>query len=212
MLKSKQLIKLYLKITVLFFFGVVAGISNAEEVAPQTAVEVVENLQNLLLKVMKQGKELGYDGRYVMLDQPVRNTHAVYTIARIVLGKSWKELSDEQKKDFIEIFTRMSIATYAHNFKSYAGEEFKYISEKQRARGGKRIRTVFIESNGNQVQFDYLMRKKADKWFIVNIIADGVSDLALKRSDYTNVLEQGGFDALQEKLEQKIDQYKYANE
>jgi len=41
----------------------------------------------------------------------------------------------------------------------------------------------------------------------MNIIADGVSDLALKRSEYTSVLSREGFDALIAKMNEKIESY-----
>jgi len=49
-----------------------------------------------------------------------------------------------------------------------------------------------------------MMKKKGDTWRIINIIANGVSDLALKRSEYTDVLSRKGFDALIGLMEQKI--------
>lgn len=159
---------------------------------------------------MKRGEALGFQGRNKALDQAVRTSHAISTISRIVLGKRWKALSDEQQKQFKEIFTRLSIATYAHNFKSYSGESFRFISEKETVRGGKVVRTVFVESSGNEIQFDYLMKKQGSRWLIVNIIADGVSDLAVKRSDYANLLKREGFEALLEKLEEKTEQYAQA--
>lgn len=199
--------KLFLELALLACFGLIAVTSQSADRTPPSASDVVDTFQLLLIDAMKRGEKLGYDGRYNLLDQAVRKTHAVSTISRIVLGKRWKGLGDEQKKDFIETFTRLSIATYAHNFKAYSQEQFRGLSEQETARGGKLIRTVFVESNGNEVQFDYLMRKKGDRWLIVNIIADGVSDLAIKRSDYTKVVEQEGFEVLLKKLEKKIALY-----
>ncbi|MBL8528930.1 MAG: ABC transporter substrate-binding protein, partial [Burkholderiales bacterium] len=42
---------------------------------------------------------------------------------------------------------------------------------------------------------------------IVNIVADGISDLALKRAQYTSIMEREGFDSLLAKLSQKIADY-----
>lgn len=188
-----------------------AAVCQAKEGPSLTAVDVVKQLQLTLIDIMKRGDMLGYDGRSKVLDKAVRESHAVATISKIVLGKRWKTLSEDQKKEFKEIFTRLSIATYAHNFDSYSGESFKFISETDTARGGKIIKTVFIESTGKQIQFDYLMRKQSNRWWIVNIIADGVSDLALKRSDYTNLLEKEGFQSLLEKLQEKTERYAKAD-
>jgi phospholipid transport system substrate-binding protein len=52
-----------------------------------------------------------------------------------------------------------------------------------------------------------MLKKKGDNWRIINIIANGVSDLALKRSEYTSVLKREGFDDLIAKINEKIDNY-----
>ncbi|MEE8316618.1 MAG: ABC transporter substrate-binding protein [Syntrophobacteria bacterium] len=41
----------------------------------------------------------------------------------------------------------------------------------------------------------------------MNVVAEGVSDLSLKRADYTSYLKKKGFDALLRKLNEKIQQY-----
>ena len=52
-----------------------------------------------------------------------------------------------------------------------------------------------------------MLKEIGDNWRIINIIANGVSDLALKRSEYTNILQREGFDALIAKINEKIDTY-----
>ena len=46
-----------------------------------------------------------------------------------------------------------------------------------------------------------------NQWRIVNIIVNGVSDLALKRAEYNSLLEREGFQALIAKLEEQIRGY-----
>jgi phospholipid transport system substrate-binding protein len=45
------------------------------------------------------------------------------------------------------------------------------------------------------------------KWEIINIIVDGISDLALKKAQYTSVIDREGFDKLVAKLNQKVADY-----
>jgi len=52
-----------------------------------------------------------------------------------------------------------------------------------------------------------MLKKKGESWRIINIIANGVSDLALKRSEYTSILKKDGFDALIIKINEKIESY-----
>ncbi len=180
------------------------SISFADELS---ARQVVEEFQNELIAVMKQGKALGFKGRYDKLDPAVRKSHDLPKIARIVVGKQWEELSAEQQAKLETVFSQLSISAYAHNFKDYSGESFTFVSEEETGRGGVVIHSDLNIPGEKSVRFDYMMKKKDDGWRIINIIADGVSDLALKRSEYTSVLSKDGFDKLIAKITEKIDNY-----
>ena len=51
---------------------------------------------------------------------------------------------------------------------------------------------------------NYLLRQTNGQWRIMNVVAQGVSDLSLKRADYTAVIKTEGFDSLINRLEKKI--------
>ena len=171
------------------------------------ATEVVEKLHSTLLAVMKNGDKIGYQGRYNQLAPVIKSSFDMPFISRTVLGKYWESLDNEQRSRFVEAFTQMSIATYAANFDSYSGEHFKMIPEKEVSAGRILVQSQLIKSDGGQVQLDYLLHRTASQWCIVNIIAEGVSDLALKRADYSAFLRSKGFEALLKKLNEKTNQY-----
>lgn len=182
-------------------------LEQAKAVESQSPRQVVEEFQQKLLEVMKQGKELGYAGRYEKLADAVVKSHDVNKISRIVVGKAWSKATDEQRKQWVDVFTRLSIASYAHNFKDYSGESFRFESEEKTRRGRVIIHTYFVIPGEKDVKFDYLMAKKGGSWKIINIIANGVSDLALKRSEYSSILKKDGFDGLIAKISDKIADY-----
>lgn len=171
------------------------------------ATEVVEKLHTTLLAVMKDGNKIGYQGRYDQLAPVIKSNFDMPFVSRTVLGKYWETFNNEQRSRFVEAFTQLSIATYAANFDSYSGERFKTISEKEVSGGRVLVQSQLIKSDGGQVQLDYLLHRTGTQWRIVNIIAEGVSDLALKRADYSAFLKDKGFEALLKKLNEKTKQY-----
>lgn len=195
--------KIYLFFVFLLFLAV-SPLSMADE---QSAKQVVEEFQNQLISVMKQGKALGFKGRYEKLDAAVRSSHDLAKIARIVVSKQWEELSADQQAKLETVFSKLSVSAYAHNFKDFSGESFVFVSEEETGRGGVVIHTNLLIPGQKDVKFDYQMKKKDEGWQIINIIADGVSDLALKRSEYTSILSRDGFDVLIAKITEKIDNY-----
>ena len=171
------------------------------------ATEVVEKLHTTLLAVMKDGDQIGYQGRYDQLAPVIKSSFDMPFISRTVLGKYWETFNNEQRSRFVEAFTKMSIATYAANFDRYSGERFKMVSEKEVSGGRILVQSQLIKSDGGKVQLDYLLHRTGSQWRIINVIAEGVSDLALKRADYSAFLKNKGFEALIEKLNEKVGQY-----
>jgi phospholipid transport system substrate-binding protein len=197
-----------MKLAVVFIFCLFAIIhASAQAEGGATAKQVVDKFQTELIAIMKNGKQLGYAGRYDKLSDPVSNSHDLTKIARIVVGKEWEKLSEAQQQKLVDVFVRLSIASYAHNFKDYSGELFVFDSEEETTRGGVVVHSRLIIPDDKPVKFDYMLKEKGDSWRIINIIANGVSDLALKRSEYTAILQREGFDALIAKINEKIDNY-----
>lgn len=197
-----------MKLTAVFMFWLFGATSAfAQDEGGATAKQVVEKFQAELIAVMKDGKQLGYAGRYEKLGDSVANSHDLTKIARIVVGKEWEKLTEEQQQKLVDVFSRLSIASYAHNFKDYSGESFEFDSEEETARGGVVVHSHLVIPNDKPVKFDYMLKEKGNSWRIINIIANGVSDLALKRSEYTTILQREGFEALIAKINEKIDNY-----
>ena len=103
-----------------------------------------------------------------------------------------------------DTFRQLSVATYAGQFKEYEGEQFELLQQRSLPRDQVLVRSQFTKSDGDTVDFDYVLQQSNDGWQIINILADGVSDLALKRTEYRAILQRDGFQALIELLEEKI--------
>jgi phospholipid transport system substrate-binding protein len=175
--------------------------------AAHPATQVIENLHGTLLAVMQEAGKLGYRGRYQRLAPVISASFDLPFIARVAVGSYWPKFNDSQRSKFIQTFTTLSIATYAANFDGYSGERFKVISGSELRAGQFLVRSVLVKSDGEEVQLDYVLHQKDNTWRIINVIADGVSDLSMKRADYSAFLEKQGFGALLAKLNEKIDQY-----
>jgi phospholipid transport system substrate-binding protein len=172
-----------------------------------SAIQVIEKLHAEILAVMQQADKLGYAGRYERLAPVVTSTYDLPFIAKTVAGRYWKNFTPEQKSEFVETFTKLSIATYADRFDGYSGESFRTILEEPLRSDRLLVQTVLVKSSGEEVQLDYILHNSSNEWQIINVIAQGVSDLSLKRADYTSYLKKKSFEELLSKINQKIKEY-----
>ena len=185
--------------------GGLSGIAWADSVAD--ARIPVERLNATLIEAMKGGKPLGYMGRYKKLEPVVKETFEFEAVSLIALGSHWKPLDQAQKLAFIDKLTDLSIATYAAQFKEFGGESFQFDSSQDIKNGRLLLRYNLVAPNEKPIKFEYFVGQFNGQWHIINIVVDGISDLALKKAQYTSVIDREGFDALLKKLSQKIADY-----
>lgn len=181
----------------------------AAEQPQNEARQLVEKLHEALIDVMKRSNQLGYEGRLENLTPIVQGSFDFPAIAKIIVGRYWSELTDQDHRTFLDTFIRLSTATYASRFDSYGGESFRTLSvEPQSGKDIILVKTELLQNDGSVVNLDYVVRSSDNgQWRILNVIADGVSDLSLKHADYTAVIKNEGYPALIARLNDKISQY-----
>jgi len=179
----------------------------AEVGETEVASQVVQGFQSELLNVMQQGDKLNFEQRFEQLKPAVITTHDLAKITRIIVSKEWKNLTKEQKQELIQKFSTLSIASYAHYFDGFSGQSFKVESVKQLSPVQIYVHTFLVLPDDKDVSMDYLLKKRGEDWRIINIITNGVSDLALKRSEYVAVIRKSGFDVLITEISAKIEKF-----
>ena len=161
---------------------------------PATASATVTRLQTGLIALM-QSDGAGTD-RSAAVTELLRATHDLPYIARIVLGRHWRELSPDQQAEFITQFEALSVANYTARFRHYGGERFEVADEQTVSEEEHNVRSVLTTAKGETHEFVYTLRRDGETWRVVNIVVDGVSDLALKRAEYGRLMDAGGFPGL----------------
>lgn len=205
-MKVKQIIKLLITCFIaalLLPISSAFGSPNAKSESPEA---VVHKLQNGLLHVMQEGQKLGYDGRYKYLESIIDQSHDIDMIIKTILGATyWMQLDKTQQDQMVATFRQLTIATYASQFTAYDGEAFKIVEQRELPREQTLIRSQLItQSDSGTVNFDYVLHQSDGHWLIVNILFDGVSDLAIKRGEYRAIMQKDGYQALIDKLKEKI--------
>ena len=178
-----------------------SSMAGAETSGP---VVTVDRLHSALLEVMKNAETLGFEGRREKLAPVISECLDLQFISRIVLGRYWDDLSDQERARMIDTFTRLTINTYAARFDGFSGESFRTVEEKPMNRGRRLVRTELVRPADEAVHLDYVLHQAQGQWRIINIVAEGVSDLSLKRADYGSVIKREGFETLMQKMEGQI--------
>lgn len=179
----------------------------ARGLAAGTPIGVVETLHEALLAVMRDAAELSVEDRYARLAPTLSEAYDFETMARLAVGSAWTEASRQQRTALAEAFSRFSIATYAKRFSGYSGERFETIGEKGGPRTTILVETRLIRPADPPVPLTYVLQKRGSGFRIIDVILAGaISELAVRRSEYSQVLRQGGVDGLVRLLNGKADE------
>jgi phospholipid transport system substrate-binding protein len=180
--------------------------ARADETPPNAAaaVPVIDHFHAVLLDVMKNATTLGVDGRRDKLAPVLDATYDFPAMAQRSLSTGWPKLDESQRDRFIAAFRGMTLRTYATRFDGYDNERFETLGAEPSIAGTVIVRTVLHTAN-EDVHLDYRLRPTPAGYRVIDVYLSGtVSELALRRAEYTSVFERDGFDALVSALERKV--------
>jgi phospholipid transport system substrate-binding protein len=168
--------------------------------ASDPAAVQVDKLNDALIGVMKDGKRLGSKGRFQRLEPVFPQVFDLPTMTRFAVGPTWSSLSQADQAALVKAFSRMTVASFAHNFDDYSGQRFSI--DKVDTRGpDKLVATRLISPSGKAENLTYRMRQQGANWKIIDVYYRGsVSSLLGQRSEYASTLKSGGAAALTRKL------------
>lgn len=162
------------------------------------SVRVVEELHANLLAVMREANTLGFEGRRERLDPVLRERFNFAFMARKSVGRYWSELDAEQRAELVASLSDLAIATYAARFSGFDGERFETLARQDASHDTVLVKTRILPGSGDEVPLDYrLQQDRNGKWRIIDVFLNGtVSELALRRAEYSSVIKRDGFPAL----------------
>lgn len=179
---------------------------------PAAATAIVEELHATMIGVMKEAQKLGYEGRLAKLEPAIAARYDFAFMAEKSVGLAWKDFDDASRAKLVDAMERLAGATYASRMDGFAGERFETLGSQPAAQSTIVVRTQIVEGAGTKHLLDYRLRSNAEGApKIVDVFFDGtVSELAMRRSEYSALLKKGGLPALLDALEKKIAEQKTA--
>jgi phospholipid transport system substrate-binding protein len=165
-----------------------AGIAAASD----PAAARIEAFDRSLVETMKAGPTLGAQGRYRKLTPVIEESFDLPVMTQFAVGPAWAGLSADDKAALVKAFTRLSIASYAHNFDSFGGEKFAVDPTAQTRGPDKIVQSHLTEGDGKTVALTYRMRQSAGGWKIIDVYYGSISQLTTRRSDFAAPLASGG--------------------
>ena len=174
----------------------------AADAPTEPAAKKIQAFYGVLVDAMKGGTKLGIQGRYDKLKPAVETAFNLPAMTQFAVGPDWSKYSDAEHKALIDAFERMTVSNYAKNFDSYNGQQFVVLPNVINRAPDKVVQSELRPSKGDPVKFNYRMRDAGGgDWKVIDVFLAGfTSQLALRRSEFSDTVTKEGASGLVKKM------------
>lgn len=197
----------------LSFFVSLAAMSGRVVAAPAEPMAVMRQAVNEILAVLQDKKFSGAakkDERRKRVSAVVSGYFDFEEMSMRTLGRSWKERTPEERKQFVGLFRQLLERTYIDKVDNYCRELDSSCTDKvvgfkrQEQQGNKAVvYTVFVRNNV-ETPVEYKLQNEAGKWQVYDVVIEGVSLVRNYRTQFESIIAREQFAGLLVKMEEKV--------
>jgi len=130
------------------------------------------------------------------------------TFARLSIGPTWRDWTDDQRAQFVEEFKRHMLGVASKSTNKYDDEEVVIVGDEPEKNGDCTIRCRVLGKMKDGVQedigrLDFRFRQKDDRWKVIDIHVAGISLANTFRAQFLVIMKDGGVDKLLKMLHDK---------
>jgi len=181
----------------LLFAAAILALTTAPAVAADPTEGAKAFIQTLGVEAIAtfSDKTLSKDAARERFHTLLRKGFDVPYIGRWVLGRYWSQASPEQQTEYLALFEKLIVDTYASRFVAYAGETFK-VTGARAEDPDVMVVTQISRPSGPPVDVEWRVRSRGDDNHIIDVAVSGVSMGITQRSEFASVISSGGIDGL----------------
>jgi phospholipid transport system substrate-binding protein len=126
-------------------------------------------------------------------------------IAKRALGVYWQERTEEQRQQFVRLFTELVEKTYSGTLDRYT-RDVQFFFDQERIDGTfAEVDTRILDpAQDKAFLVQYRLHKVGDKWLIYDVVAENVSMVRNYRNQFNRILSKSSYEELVQTLEAKI--------
>ena len=144
-----------------------------------------------------QRRDLSLAQREAAFGRILRAGFDLRLIGRFVIGKYWRQASNEEKAEYLEAFGDYVIKTYARRLGGFSGQSFSVTGTQV---AGERkdvlVNTSIERPGGASIAAAWRVRDIEGSLKIIDVVVEGVSMAVTQRQEFSAVARRGGMSGL----------------
>ncbi len=113
-------------------------------------------------------------------------------IARFVLGRYWRDASEEEQREFVKLFEDYVVFVYTARLSNFGGQAFKVRGSRSDGDGVMVSTDVFSPGGTSPLKIDWRLVSDNTTYKINDVIVEGVSMLVTQRSEFASIVQRNG--------------------
>lgn len=176
----------------------------AEMVAPDV---LAKSVTDEVLAVIRADKDIQSGNQKKLLDLVEAKVLPHFDfehMARLAMGKNWRQASAAQQKELTNVFRTLLVRTYTAAFTQYKNQTVEYRPLRMAPdETDVVVKSLVRQPSGRPIAVDYGMEKTARGWMVYNVKIEGVSLVENYRNTFNTEIERSGVDGLIKSLSNK---------
>jgi phospholipid transport system substrate-binding protein len=124
-------------------------------------------------------------------------------MARRSLARHWAQRTDDEKREFVSLFSDLVERTYMDKVEGYSGEKVLYEGDTVDGDYGV-VKVKIVTSANTEISVEYRVRRKKDNWFVYDISIEGVSLVNNYRTQFNSIILKSSYQNLVKRLKDKL--------
>ncbi len=181
--------------------------------APDPMTETKTAINQVVALLKDRSLESNPATRRQRLDDAVDTHFDFAMMARAALGVHWNELSEQQRKDFVELFThlfqvsyitRVESYSYVTRVESYFVQPIVFVKESIEGTDYAQVDTNILNRAGlDPTSLNYRLKLENGRWLVYDVIVDNISMVTNYRNQFARALDNAGVDSLMDHMRSK---------
>jgi phospholipid transport system substrate-binding protein len=166
----------------------------------ESPVVMLERTSQQVIKILQDDRELLQkepERVYKIIDEYILPHLDEVTMAKLALGKNWKQASKDQKLEFVTEVKNLLVRTYSKSLLEFRDQQINYFPLKLADDAYKAsVKAEVIQPGGPAISMAYRVRIKNNAWKVYDIKIDGISLVTSYRGTFTQEIRKSGIDGL----------------
>ena len=193
-------------LTCLFFFY--DSVAENQILEPET---IIKSTTEQVLERVRKDKEALKDnpGEMFHLVSDLIFPHFDFGVmSHFVMGKNWKELTEEKRQEFMDQFRKLLVRTYASALLEFSDQEISYLPDESKGQGKTaKVMQQIDTGAGEPMLIAYRLHNRDVNWKVFDVSVSGVSLVKTYRASFQSIANSEGIDGLIGSLKEKNEKF-----